>query len=74
MEVFIVAVIMEDLDSVFCHVLFKGMLDGKCFVGLVVKLEVDKLEAAILVNEDSGALIALLGKFAFQLGIKFHFR
>ncbi len=74
MEVSVVAVIMEDLDSMFCSKLFEGKLGGKCFVGLVVKLEVDKMKAAIVVNEDSCALIALLGKFAIELCIKTNFR
>jgi hypothetical protein len=73
MEASIFAVIMEDLNSMFCSVLLKGKLGSKCFVGLVVKLEVDKLEAAIVVNKDGGALLALLGKCAFQLCIKTYF-
>ncbi len=73
-EVSIVAVIMEDLDSMFCSILIDGEHDGKCFVGLVVELEVDESEAAIVANEDGGgALVALLGKFAFQSCIKSHF-
>ncbi len=58
----------------FCHILLEGKLGGKCFVGLVVKLEVDKSKVAEVVDEDGGALIALLGEFAFQLFIKYHFR
>jgi hypothetical protein len=73
MEASIVAVIMQYLDSVLCSILLKGKLGGKCFVGLVIKLEVDKSEAAIVVDKDGGALIALLGKFAIQLCIKTHF-
>jgi hypothetical protein len=65
---------MEDLDSMFCSVLLKGKLGSKCFVGLVVELGVDKAEAAEVVNEDGGALFALLGKFTFQLCIKTYFR
>ncbi len=53
----------------FCRILLKGKHGGKCFVGLVIALEVDKLEVAIVVDEDGGALIALLGEFAFQLCI-----
>jgi hypothetical protein len=45
----------------FCSVLFEGKLDGECFVRLVIKLEVDKLEAAEVVNKDGGAFVALLG-------------
>ncbi len=67
MEVSIVAVMMEDLDSMFCCILLKGKLGGDCFGRLVVELEVDKMEAAIVVNEDGGTLIVLLGKFAFEL-------
>ncbi len=65
MEASVVAMVVKDLDSVFCCILFEGKLGGKCFVGLVVKLEVDKMEVAIVVDKDGGALIALLGEFAF---------
>ncbi len=64
-ETSIVTVIMDDPDYMFCSILLKGKFGGKCFVGLVVKLEVDKLEAAIVIDKDSGALIVLLGNFAF---------
>ncbi len=57
----------------FCNVLFEGKLGGKCFAALVVELEVDKLEAAEVVDEDGGAFVALLGEFAFQLCKKSHF-
>jgi hypothetical protein len=73
MEASIVAVIMEDLDFMFCRVLLEGKLGYKCFIGLVVKLVVDELEVAEVVDKDGGALIALLGKFAFQLCIKSYF-
>ncbi len=56
----------------FCCILFKGKLGGKCFFGLVVKLEVDKLEGAEVVDKDGGAFVSLLGEFAFQLCIKLH--
>ncbi len=69
-ETSVVAVVMEDLDSMLCSILLKGKLGGKSFVGLVVELEVDKLKAAEVVNKDGGALVALLGKFALQLCIK----
>jgi hypothetical protein len=42
LEASVVAVIMQDLDSVLCRLLLKGKLGSECFVGLVVKLEVDK--------------------------------
>ncbi len=58
----------------FCSVLLKGKLGRECFIGLVVELEVEKTEAAEVVDEDGGALIALLGKFAFNLCIKTYFR
>jgi hypothetical protein len=73
MESSVVAVIMEDLDSMFCSVLLEGELGGECFIRLVVELEVDKTEAAIVVDKDGGALILLLGKFAFDLCIKTYF-
>ncbi len=57
----------------FCSVLFEGKLGSKCFVGLVVELEVDKLEAAEVVDKDGGAFVVLLGEFAFQLCKKSHF-
>ncbi len=74
MKASIVAVIMEDLDSIFCSILFKGKLGSKCFAGLVVEFEVDKLEAVEVVDKDGGTLVALYGKFAFQLCIKTYFR
>jgi hypothetical protein len=53
----------------FCSVLPEGKLGGECFVRLVIKLEVDELEMAEVVDKDGGALVVLLGKFAFQLCI-----
>ncbi len=50
----------------FYSVLFKGKLCGKCFVRLVVKLEVDKMEAAIVVDKDGGAFVALLVSLPFN--------
>ncbi len=70
----VVAVVMEDLDSMLCSILLKGKLGSKCFFGLVVELEVDKSEVAEVVDEDGGTLVALLGKFALQLCIKTYFR
>ncbi len=64
----------SDLDSIFCSVLLKGKLGSKFFVGLVVEMEVDKAEVAEVVDKDSGALVALLGKFAFHLCMKTYFR
>ena len=57
----------------FCSILFKGKLGGECFSGLVVELEVDKSEAAEVVDKDGGAFVVLLGEFAFQLCKKSHF-
>ncbi len=58
--------VVKDRDSVFCRILFKGKLGSECVVGLVLELEVDRLEVAEVVNEDCGAFVALLGEFAFQ--------
>jgi hypothetical protein len=57
----------------FYSILLEGKLGDECFIGLVIELEVDKMEAAIVSDKDGGALIALLGMFPFQLGIKFYF-
>jgi hypothetical protein len=73
-EASVVAMVVQDFDSVFCHVLLKGKLSGKCFVGSIVELEMDKSEMAEVVNKDGGAFVVLLGEFAFQLSKKFHFR
>ncbi len=56
-----------------CRILLKGKIGGKCFVGSIVELEMEKLEATEMVNKDVGAFVALLGEFAFQLCIKSHF-
>ncbi len=74
MEVSVVAMVVQDFDSVFCHVLFEGRLNGKCFVGLAVELELYKLKVAVVVDKDNSKLVALLGEFAFQSCIKSHFR
>ncbi len=39
---------------------FEGALGGKCFVGLVIELEVDELKLAEVVDKDGGAFVALL--------------
>jgi hypothetical protein len=57
----------------FCSVLFEGKLGSECFVRLVVKLEVGKLEAAEVVNKDGGTFVVLLGEFAFQMCKISHF-
>ncbi len=57
----------------FCRVLFEGKLCGECFVRLVIKLEVDETEAAVVVDKDGGTFIVLLGEFAFHLCKKSHF-
>ncbi len=44
-KISVVAVVMEDLDSMLCSVLLEGKLGGKSFVGLVFKLEVDESKA-----------------------------
>ncbi len=69
METSVVLVVMEDLDSMLCSILLEGKLGGNSFIGLVVELEVDKSKATEVVNEDSGTLVALIGKFALQLCI-----
>jgi hypothetical protein len=72
-EASIVAVVVQNFDSVFCYVLLEGKLGSKCFVGLVAELEMGKLEAAEVVDKDGGTFVALLDEFAFQLCIKSHF-
>jgi hypothetical protein len=69
-EMSVVTVVMEDLDSMLCSILLKGKLGSESFVRLVVKLEVDESKVAEVVDKDGGALVALLGKFALQLCIK----
>ncbi len=57
----------------FCAVLLECVFGGNCFHRLIVDLEVDKVQAAVVVNKDSGAFVVLLGKFTFQLHIKSKF-
>jgi hypothetical protein len=45
--------------------MLEGKLGSKFFVGSIVKLEVDKTEAAEMANKDGGTFVALLGEFAF---------
>ncbi len=65
MESIVVAVVVHDFDPVLGRILYKDVLGSKCFVRLVLELEVDKSEAAEVVDEDGSALVALLGEFAF---------
>jgi hypothetical protein len=69
----VIAVVVEDLHSIFSHILLKGKLSSECFCRRIVKLEVDKVEAAVVVDKDGGALVVLLGKVAFQLHVETHF-
>ncbi len=73
MEAFVVAVRINDLESMFCSVLHKGSFAASALSELSLSWRWTKLEAAEVVNKDSGALVALLGKFALQLCIKTHF-
>ncbi len=71
-ETSVVAVVMEDLDSMLCSILLESKLGGESFVGLVIELEVDKSKVAEVVDKDSGTLVVLLGKFALQLCVKIY--
>ncbi len=65
----VVAVVVEDFHSMFGFVLLEGKLGGKCLCQQIVKLK----GMAVVVDNHSGALVALLGEFPFQLRIKSHF-
>jgi hypothetical protein len=70
----IVAVGVEDFHSMYSRILLKGKLGGKCLCQqTVVELKVYKVEMAVVVDKDGGALVALLVKFAFQLCVETHF-
>jgi hypothetical protein len=67
------AVVVEDFHSMFSSVLLKSKLGGESFCQQIVELRVDEAETAVGVDQDGGALIALPGKFAFQLRVETHF-
>jgi hypothetical protein len=61
----VVAVVVQDVDSMFGCILFESKLCSKCLGWPFVKLEVEKLKAAVVVDKDGSALVVLLGKLAF---------
>jgi hypothetical protein len=75
MELPAVAVVVEVFHSMFVRILLKGKFGGKCLCQQIVGLKVNKAEMAVVVNGhgNGGTLVALLGKFPFQLHVKSHF-
>ncbi len=73
LEVPIVAVVAEYPHAVLGGECLKGVFGSKSFRRFIIKLKVDKAQAAEVVNEDGGAPVAPLGKFAFHLCEEFDF-
>jgi hypothetical protein len=69
----VVAVVVEDFHSMFDCVLLKGKLGGKCLCQQIIKLKVNKVKTAEMVDKHSDALVALLGELPFQLHVKPYF-
>ena len=59
--------IVLDFDAMLGSKGLKGVFDGDGFNQRVIDLRVDVSQAAVVVDEDGSAAIALLGKFAFKL-------
>jgi hypothetical protein len=63
----IVAVVVLDPNAMLGSEGLKGAFGGDGFDRRVIDLGVDVSQATVVVDEDSSAAIALLGKFAFEL-------
>jgi hypothetical protein len=63
----IVTVVVLDPNAMLGSEGLEGAFGGKGFNQRVIDLGVDVSQATVVVDEDSGAAIALLGKFAFKL-------
>ena len=63
----VVAVVVEYPHAVLGGECLKGAFGSERFCGCIVDLEVDKAQAAEVVNEDGGAPVAPLCEFAFYL-------
>ena len=66
----IVAVVVLDPDAMLGSEGLEGAFGGDGFNQRVIDLGVDVSQATVVVDEDGGAAIALLGKFAFKLSDK----
>jgi hypothetical protein len=67
LEAPIVAVVVEYPHAVLGGECLKGAFGSKSFRRCIVDLKVDEAQAAEVVEEDGGAPVAPLGKFAFHL-------
>ena len=66
----IVAVIVRNFDAVVGCELLKGTLGFDCFVGSEILHQMDETQSGIMVDEDGGAFVAAIGKFACHLRVK----
>ncbi len=73
-EATIVAVVVLDLHTVISGEGLEGAFGCYGLFGLIVDLEVDKAQAAVVVDKDRGAPVVLLGKFPFHLREEPNFR
>ncbi len=67
LEAAIVTVVVEYPHTVLDGECLKGAFGSESFRGKIVDLTVDEAQAAEVVDEDGGAPVAPLGKFAFHL-------
>ena len=63
----IVAVVVLDPNTMLGSEGLKGVFGGDGFDQRVIDLGVDVSQATVVVDKDGSAVIALLGKFAFEL-------
>jgi hypothetical protein len=63
-------VVVLDPDAMLGSEGLEGAFGGDGFNQRVIDLGVDVSQATVVVDEDGGAAIALLGKFAFKLSDK----
>ncbi len=70
----IVAVVVEDVDAMLLGEVFEGLLGFHGFLGGKLGHQMNVLEPGVVVQEDGGCCVALLGECPLQLSNEAHLR
>jgi hypothetical protein len=70
----VVAVVVEDVDAVLLRKVFKGLLGFHGFLGGKLGHQMNVLEPGVVVHEDGGRRVTLLGECPLQLSNEAHLR
>ncbi len=70
----VVAMVVEDADTVLSGKVLKGLFGFHCLFGGELGHKVDVLQSLVVVGKDSGRCIAFLGECSLQLSNEAHLR